>query len=61
MSKKPDPAPTDAENPEWGSEEFAGAKRLHEMPPEFQAAIKRARAPQKAPTKVPISIRVTVR
>ena len=49
----------DAENPEWTTAKFAGAKRLHELPAELQRALKKGRGPQMAPTKKLISIRLS--
>lgn len=51
----------DDENPEWTEEDFARARPAHEM---FSAAFlkknfPRYRGPQKAPTKVPVSIRLS--
>ena len=58
MSKKPDPEMIDDENPEWGEQEFKTAKKIDAMPAEFQAAVRRARGPQKAPTKQLVSMRL---
>ncbi|MGF7191906.1 uncharacterized protein (DUF4415 family) [Robbsia andropogonis] len=58
MSKKPNPEMIDNENPEWGEAQFETAKKLEQMPAEFQAAVRRARGPQKAPTKQLVSIRL---
>ncbi len=50
----------DAENPEWTKEDFARAKRFHELPLDLQRALKRGkRGPQKAPTKELISVRLS--
>ena len=50
----------DAENPEWTPEKFARAKRLSEMPEDFQRFFSRkGRGPQKTPTKTLISLRVS--
>ncbi|WP_429500746.1 BrnA antitoxin family protein (plasmid) [Robbsia andropogonis] len=58
MSKKPNLEMTDDENPEWGEAQFKTAKKLEQMPAEFQAAVRRARGPQKAPTKQLVSMRI---
>lgn len=57
MNKKPDPTLIDDDAPEWSKSDFKGAKRLSEMPADFQQAIRRARGPQKTPTKVQTTIR----
>ena len=50
----------DAESPEWTADNFARAKRFHELPPALQRALKRGkRGPQKAPTKELISVRLS--
>lgn len=50
----------DPDNPEWTEEDFARARPASEvMPPEFMAEhAKRHRGPQKAPTKVMVSLRL---
>lgn len=57
MNKRPDPELVDDENPEWTEEDFRTAKRFSEMPTSFQEKIRRARGPQKHPTKVQTTIR----
>ena len=47
------------DNPEWTAEDFARAKPFAEVFPELYASWKRSRGPQKAPTKVPVSIRLS--
>jgi uncharacterized protein (DUF4415 family) len=61
MSKKPSKYGTpDAENPEWTPEKFARAKRMSEMPEEFQRAFSRkGRGPQKSPTKEQVTMRLS--
>lgn len=50
----------DDDNPEWTEEDFAKARPPEEvLPPEILAQFKGFRGPQKAPTKVPISIRLS--
>ena len=54
----------DEENPEWTEEDFARAKTVDELPPDMQEIIYKAfpntpRGPQKAPKKVPVSLRLT--
>ncbi len=49
----------DDDNPEWTAEDFARARPLSEFPPHLQAAFPRTRGPQKASTKVAISIRLS--
>jgi uncharacterized protein (DUF4415 family) len=51
-----------SDNPEWTKEDFAKAKPFAEVFPEMAASLARARGergPQKAPTKVAISIRLS--
>ncbi len=57
MSKKPNPVLIDEDAPEWSESDFKKAKRLSDMPAEFQQAIRRARGPQKSPTKIQTTIR----
>ena len=53
----------DADNPEWTDEDFARAKPASELPEEilaqFPVTHRRLRGPQKAPTKVPVHIRLS--
>lgn len=50
----------DDENPEWTEQDFANARPPEEiLPPEILAQFKNTRGPQKAPTKVPVSIRLS--
>lgn len=50
----------DEENPEWTEEDFARAKPAHEiLSAEVLSAFKKTRGPQKLPTKVPVSIRLS--
>ena len=56
----------DAENPEWTQERFARAMRFKDLPPSLQvklAAIQEAsrkrRGLQKAPTKQPVTLRLS--
>jgi uncharacterized protein (DUF4415 family) len=55
----PRPTVTDYDNPEWTAEDFAKARPASELPPHILAAFPRTRGPQKASTKVPISIRLS--
>jgi uncharacterized protein (DUF4415 family) len=48
----------DPDNPEWTAEDFKRAKPFAEVFPEF-AESRRARGPQKEPTKVAVSLRLT--
>ena len=63
MSRKPPLPPDFDENPEWTEEDFRTAIRPEDMPPEILAAFpntsRRSRGPQKAPTKVPVSLRLS--
>lgn len=47
-----------SDNPEWTKEDFAKAKSFSEVFPEIAKTIRR-RGPQKAPTKQPVSIRLS--
>src|SRR5882757_3632004 len=50
----------DAENPEWTAEDFARAKPAKEvLSADVMAAFGKRRGPQKAPKKVPVSIRLS--
>lgn len=55
MSKPDD----DLENPEWTSVDFARALPASEMPEELRVFFPRTRGIQKAPTKVPVSLRLS--
>jgi uncharacterized protein (DUF4415 family) len=63
MAKRPDPGLIDEENPEWTEEDFARARPAREvLPPAVYEALTRKRrgerGPQKAPTKVAVTLRV---
>lgn len=51
----------DAENPEWTKERIRNAKRFSQLPDALQLILapKKGRGPQKAPTKQPVSLRVS--
>jgi uncharacterized protein (DUF4415 family) len=50
----------DPENPEWTREEFACAVTFDKLPSRLRQKISsRKRGPQKAPRKVPVSIRLS--
>lgn len=50
----------DDDNPEWTEQDFANARPPEEiLPPEILAQFKNTRGPQKTPTKVPVSIRLS--
>jgi len=53
------PKKTDHENPEWTADDFAKARPASELPSHIRAAFPRTRGPQKASTKVPVSIRLS--
>jgi uncharacterized protein (DUF4415 family) len=68
--KQPEPVDTygvpDADSPEWTAERFARAKRFHELPASLQAKLsaiqedsRKRRGAQKAPTKQPVTIRLS--
>ena len=51
---------SDPENPEWTREELARAVTFDKLPPSLRQKItSRKRGPQKVPTKVPVSIRLS--
>lgn len=50
---------TDPDNPEWTAADFAKARPASELPDHIRAAFPRTRGPQKASTKVPVSIRLS--
>jgi len=59
MKKTDKSAPT-KENPEWTRESFAKSMTFSELPERLQRALKnRKRGEQKAPKKVPVSIRLS--
>lgn len=53
----------DDDNPEWTAEKFARAHPACELPPEilayFPKTLAKLRGPQKSPTKVPVSLRLS--
>lgn len=50
----------DPDNPEWTAEDFVRAKKAEEaLPPDVLAQFGRHRGPNKVPTKVPVSIRLS--
>lgn len=50
----------DPENPEWTAADFARAKNPEEvLPPDVLSAFGRKRGPQRAPKKIPVSIRLS--
>ena len=53
------PSVNDIENPEWTEEDFAQARSASQLPAEVLAAFPKTRGPQKASTKVPVSIRLS--
>jgi len=55
----PRPIVTDPDNPEWTAEDFARAKPASALPDHIRAAFPRTRGPQKASTKVAVSIRLS--
>jgi uncharacterized protein (DUF4415 family) len=65
MSRKPKPSTPDDENPEWTKADFARATkfpagvRLKDIKPSKLVKMVGKRGPQKAPTKIPVSIRLS--
>jgi uncharacterized protein (DUF4415 family) len=60
-SKKACSPEIDPDNPPWTREDFARSVPLSGLPPAIQRALSRfgKRGPQKAPRKVPVSIRLS--
>lgn len=54
MSRK-----TDKDNPAWTKRDFKKAKPASELPAEILAAFPKTRGPQKAPKKIPVSLRLS--
>lgn len=48
----------DIDNPEWTAEDFKRSKPAEEVVPDVVKAYRRARGPQKAPTKRLVSLRL---
>jgi uncharacterized protein (DUF4415 family) len=60
MSRKPKEPVFDDDNPEWTKADFAQARPPAEvLPPKLLAQFKGTRGPQKTPTKVAVSIRLS--
>ena len=53
----PDPTRIDDDAPEWKEEDFRAAKKLSDMPDDFQQVVRRARGPQKSPRKIQTAVR----
>lgn len=49
----------DAENPKWTASDFARARPGSDLPAELRAFFPKTRGAQKAPVKVPVSIRLS--
>ena len=48
-----------SDNPEWTKKDFAKAKPFAEALPELAASIRKGRGPNKAPTKMLVSLRLS--
>lgn len=60
MKPKPNPELIDDDNPEWTKEDFARAIPFNQLPSLLKETLaSRRRGPQKAPTKVQISLRLS--
>lgn len=57
MSRRP--VVFDDDNPEWTEEDFRKAKPASSLPPEILKAFPKTRGAQKAPKKIPVSIRLS--
>lgn len=53
------PRKTDPDNPEWTKDDFARARPAAELPAAIRKAFPRTRGPQKAPKKIPVSLRLS--
>ena len=53
------PTETDRDNPEWTADDFTRARPASKLPDHIRDAFPRTRGSQKAPTKVPVSIRLS--
>jgi len=53
------PKKTDPDNPDWTADDFAKARPAQDLPAHIRAAFPNTRGPQKAPTKIPVSIRLS--
>ncbi|MET0172131.1 MAG: BrnA antitoxin family protein [Agrobacterium vaccinii] len=49
----------DADNPEWTDEDFGRAKPASHLPADVAAFFPKTRGPQKTPTKIALSIRLS--
>jgi uncharacterized protein (DUF4415 family) len=49
----------DPDNPEWTAEDFARAKKPEEALPADVLSVFKRRGPQRTPTKIPVSIRLS--
>ena len=60
MKRKPRPSLANKENPSWTKADFALAKRVEDIPALAALTTRRPgqRGPQKAPRKMPISLRL---
>ena len=59
MPRKADEPVIDTENPEWSDEDFARARPLQDVLPDLVHHFRKVRGGQKAPRKVPISLRLS--
>jgi len=59
MSKKPNPTRIDDDNPEWKAADVKAAAPLSGLSATLQAKLRRARGPNRAPTKERITIRLS--
>ncbi|SDD86109.1 Uncharacterized conserved protein, DUF4415 family [Sphingomonas sp. YR710] len=57
MPRKQPPVVFDDENPEWTRDDFARGRLISDFP-ELAAAFPKSRGRQKAPVKVPVSLRL---
>ncbi|MGD9867799.1 MAG: BrnA antitoxin family protein [Hyphomicrobiales bacterium] len=49
----------DTDNPQWTRDDFRRARPASELPSEIRKAFPKTRGPQKAPKKIPVSIRLS--
>jgi uncharacterized protein (DUF4415 family) len=60
MASRKNKPVTDPDNPEWTAEDFARANKPEDvLPADVLAQFGKRRGPQRTPTKVPVSIRLS--
>ena len=59
MKEQPDPEQSDSDNPEWSESDIGQAGTFATLPASLRQTLRTARGPQKHPTKVRITIRLS--